>query len=478
MQEVARRLHADRNGQTLVFLVLAAVLLLAFVVMVVATGQRVLGRQELQDAADAGAFGAAVMHAKALNLLALTNLLMAALLAVVIALTLVADVLAIVAGVLSGICASSWLTGQVWACGLVPTAWELQRDFSSLRDRVRPQLLRAARALPPFQDAVRDLAPAWAAAEAVMVARANVGDAGAAVLPLPTTRLPIERGSFDDLCDHALGMVVEPIRRLPPGAIFSRVAGWVEEMLDGFRSHYCGNGAGRRRRIRYEKGIPSHPTDPPTPGAGCHDCRKHEDVKRYYLTRVDETWEVVHRPGAPTITTAPQRSAPQHVRATFLPCDPRCGQTPHCRQERVERVPRPGALVERHRVTEWMLDACVVTETRIVDGGEPPPRDLLPAALESGWTRRGLNQTRAFVREGRESASRRLSLDAWRAGAPGNARRALAIAQAEFWSPSGDGLWVMDWRARLRRFRLPRGTPLPPGVDLPARELLQEFLLH
>ena len=473
-----RRLHRDSSGQILVFLVFAAVLLVGFVVVMVAAGQRVLGRQELQDAADAGAFGAAVVRARAMNLLALTNLLQAAFLAVVVALTLVADVLAIVAGALSGICASSWLTGQVWACGLVPTAWNLQRDFSSLRDRLRPEMTRAARALMPFQDAVRDLAPAWAAAEAALAAGENDEDARLVVLPLPTEPLPIERRSFDELCDHALGMVVEPVRRLPPGMIFSRVAGMVEGMLGEFRGHYCGDrgGGGSARRVRYEKGIPEHPTDPPTPGAGCEECRRRDGVRRYYLTRVEETWEVVRRPGEPVRTTGPLRGPPGAVESKSLPCPPSCGERPHCAREQVTVSREDGAVVERHRRTEWTLDACVVEEVRTVDAGEPLPSDVRPVGLEAGWARRGKAQTRAFVLEGEQPSRRILRLDAWRAGGARAPRRAMAVAQAEFLSPSGDALWSMDWRARLRRFRPPRA--LPPGVALPGRELLDRVLVH
>jgi hypothetical protein len=472
-----RRLHADSSGQILVFLVFAAVLMLGFVVVMIAAGQRVLGRQQVQDAADAGAFGAAVVRARALNLLALTNLLQAAFLAVVVALTLVADVLAIVAGALSAICASSWITGQVWACGLVPTAWNLQQEFSNLRDRLRPEMTRAARALMPFQDAVRELAPAWASAEAVLAARENAGDARVLVLPLPTEPLPVERRPFHELCDRAMGMVVEPIRRIPPRPIFSRVAGWVEDLLGDFRGHYCGEGGGgpSSRVVRFEMGIPERPTDPPTPGAGCEACRGHDRVKRYFVTRAVETWEVVRRPGQAVQTTARRRGSPEGVEADVLPCAPACGSRPHCAREDVSISREDGAVVERHRRAEWVLDACVVEAVRTVGAGEPLASDVRPMGLQADWARSGRLQARAFVREGEVAAGRILRLDAWRTGPAAGPSRATAVAQAEVVSVSGD-LWSMEWRARLRRFRLPRD--LPPGVDLGGRQILERLLVH
>ena len=473
-----RRLHADSSGQILVFLVFAAVLLLGFVVVMIAAGQRVLARQQLQDAADAGAFGAAVVRARALNLIALTNLLQAAFLAVVVALTLVADVLAIVAGALSGLCASSWLTGQVWACGLVATAWNLQQDFSNLRDRLRPEMTRAARALMPFQEAVRDLAPTWAAAEAMLAARQNAGGATVVVLPLPTEVLQVERRPFDEMCDHALGMVVEPIRQLPPSLIFSRVAGWVEDMLGDFRGHYCGKdagGGGGARIVRFEQGIPEHPTDPQTPGAGCEECRSHDHVKRHFLTRIDETWQVVRAPGQPVRTTERVRGSPDAVESGDLPCAPACHERPHCAREEVAVTREDGVVIERHRRTEWILDACVVEAVRTVSAGEPLPSDVRPMGLRTDWARAGKAQARAFVLEGDAAASRILRLDAWRRGEARAPTRALAVAQAEFLSSSGD-LWSMDWRARLRRFRPP--PVLPGGLDVGNRELVDRLLVH
>jgi len=133
-------------------------------------------------------------------------------------------------------------------------------------------------------------------------------------------------------------------------------------------------------------------------------------------------------------------------------------------------------VIERHQRTEWVLDACVVEEVRTVNAGEPLPSDVRPMGLEEGWARRGEAQARAFVLEGERSAGRTLRLDAWRMGGARASQRAMAVAQAEFYSPSEDPLWSMDWKARLRRFRLPR--VLPPGVALPGRELIDRVLVH
>ena len=123
-------------------------------------------------------------------------------------------------------------------------------------------------------------------------------------------------------------------------------------MLGQFRSHYCGeggDGGGGVQHVRYEQGIPAQPTDPPTPGAGCDECLRHDGVKRYYLTREDETWETVQRPGRPAETTAPVRAPPRHVESPRLPCLPSCGERPHCEQQRVAKTSAGGATVEQDR---------------------------------------------------------------------------------------------------------------------------------
>jgi len=74
--------------------VLMAVFLVAALYHAIGLGEAILQRQRMQDAADAAAFSAAVVHARGMNTIVLINLVMAALLAVVVALKLVETVCA------------------------------------------------------------------------------------------------------------------------------------------------------------------------------------------------------------------------------------------------------------------------------------------------------------------------------------------------------------------------------------------------
>src|SRR5207244_1431493 len=73
-----------------------AVFLTAALYYIVGIGDAIWQRERMQDAADAAAFSAAVLHARGMNLLVLINMVMAALLAVLVTLKLV-ETLVIVA---------------------------------------------------------------------------------------------------------------------------------------------------------------------------------------------------------------------------------------------------------------------------------------------------------------------------------------------------------------------------------------------
>lgn len=79
-------LRTDRSGAIMVAGVFMAALLSAALFMIIGTGNAIIYRERLQDAADAAAYTSAGVHARGMNLIVMINLIMAALLAVLIAL--------------------------------------------------------------------------------------------------------------------------------------------------------------------------------------------------------------------------------------------------------------------------------------------------------------------------------------------------------------------------------------------------------
>src|SRR5690606_7346893 len=69
----------DQRGATMVMGVFIAVLLVGMIYYVWGIGDAIMHRERMQDASDTAAFSAAVIHARGMNMLALINVVMAAL---------------------------------------------------------------------------------------------------------------------------------------------------------------------------------------------------------------------------------------------------------------------------------------------------------------------------------------------------------------------------------------------------------------
>jgi hypothetical protein len=89
MMSSARTLKNDASGAVMVFGVFGAVLLVGVLYYLIGVGDAIVHRESLQDAADATAYTGAVYHARGMNLIAMINLTMAAVLSVLVALKLV-----------------------------------------------------------------------------------------------------------------------------------------------------------------------------------------------------------------------------------------------------------------------------------------------------------------------------------------------------------------------------------------------------
>ena len=75
-----RSITGDQHGAAMVFGLFFALFLIAAVWSVLGITQAMLYRDKMQDAADAAAFASAVVNARGMNLIALINMIMAAIL--------------------------------------------------------------------------------------------------------------------------------------------------------------------------------------------------------------------------------------------------------------------------------------------------------------------------------------------------------------------------------------------------------------
>src|SRR5262245_60734 len=82
-------LRGDRRGAIALMGVVMATFLVGCLWYVIGVGEAAVYREKVQAAADAAAYVSAVYHARGMNLIALLNLVMVAILAVLIALNIV-----------------------------------------------------------------------------------------------------------------------------------------------------------------------------------------------------------------------------------------------------------------------------------------------------------------------------------------------------------------------------------------------------
>jgi hypothetical protein len=251
---------ADDGGAILVIGLFMSVLLVAFLYYLVGAGDSLLLRERMQDAADASAYSAAIVHARGMNVLAMLNILMAAVLAVLVVLKLISTICIAAIAICIGL--AFWTAGASMAP--VP-ALEAGREvadeaYSSLKEPVFT-LLRGGNKLAHV---VRDITPIVAFVEVEHMASgvysppAQLG----VVFPLFTS-LPTEDDDFSRLCKKA-GEFAGHLAALPLSVILrwdwlaNAFGSAIGGLAGAFSSYFCGDGGSSPPELSYEE-----PTDLP-----------------------------------------------------------------------------------------------------------------------------------------------------------------------------------------------------------------------
>jgi hypothetical protein len=113
----APTLKNDTRGAVMVFGIFAAVFLVGILYYVVGVGDAIVHHEAMQDAADATAYTSAVYHARGMNILAMINLIMAAVLAVLVIMKIL-QVFVTGVAIIACICAATSL-GTALPCDAV-----------------------------------------------------------------------------------------------------------------------------------------------------------------------------------------------------------------------------------------------------------------------------------------------------------------------------------------------------------------------
>jgi len=203
MDDRTRALLRDERGAIAIVVLFMAVFLVAALFYLIDIGSSLLYRERMQEAADAAAFSSAVIHARGMNILALINMIMAALLAVLVALNLIEMVIVVGMAAVAACIAISLGTCTAAASALPPLE-EARNTVSSIRDNVRSSVLSGLSMLHTAERGVRLFIPyaselaVWQTVEGHYSPPVKLGFA----VP-PRAVLPTVDDSYTELCGRA-----------------------------------------------------------------------------------------------------------------------------------------------------------------------------------------------------------------------------------------------------------------------------------
>jgi hypothetical protein len=246
-----RDLRADNRGAVMVIGVFMAAFLVGSLWYIIGFGDALLYRERMQDGADAVAFAAAVYHARGMNIIAMLNLIMAAILAVLVALK-IAHLLLMITKIIS--CAiAACLPWGAWAipiCTASTTADSYVQTAINFMEKFCDTVLPA---LSKTQKVVAITMPWIAEARAVMVSQnykkpveGGVILSSSLVPSGDRLGLPVQEDTFKELCRRA-GMIVGEVVMAPFSA-FGVSTQWASGLLGGlvssFPGYFCGDSGG------------------------------------------------------------------------------------------------------------------------------------------------------------------------------------------------------------------------------------------
>jgi hypothetical protein len=215
-QTERRGLFRDRAGATMVMGVFIAALLVGMIYYVWGIGDVIMHRERMQDASDTAAFSAAVMHARGMNMLALINMVMAALAMVSATLAVIANMIKYAAMAASLVCSfcGPWCGSCCSACPYAARHWVEYSRANRISNRVRRFVDGAIRGLNGYARGIRVGVPLAAQAKVVSYGTDvydPVTDVGA-MAPL-RAELPAQDDETNWPCDE---IVLPPVRIASP----------------------------------------------------------------------------------------------------------------------------------------------------------------------------------------------------------------------------------------------------------------------
>lgn len=243
----SRNLARDDSGAILAMCVFMAAFLVGCLWYVMGIGDAAVHRERLQDGSDAAVYAAAVYHARGMNLIAITNLCMAANLAVLAALKTSQILNLIHLGIVIANCLCSPF-GCPFDCPYIQPSEDLAQDLDSRISQMEPELDALLRRLSTAQDNIARVVPHQAAARAARVAQdysSHVDQTVAASISMfPEGKrlgLPVQQDKYSKLCEKAQEVIWEVALNplIAYGLKWQYVAGMVPAVSAEVTSSMC-----------------------------------------------------------------------------------------------------------------------------------------------------------------------------------------------------------------------------------------------
>lgn len=249
-QRTANSIVHDQRGAVLLMGVFFVVFLVGAAYYVIGIAEAVVHKQRMQDAADAGAFAAAVMHARGMNMICLINITMSALLSVLVLLRMMEGLLTIAIAALA--VAAFFSAGST--SSLIPPLTRARSMVQQVQGRAKPVIHNALAALHAAGKGVRVLMPWAAQARVVDTVRAEYGDVASLGFALPMSlTLPVTPDDWDVLCgkagEVAADLALLPVQGIVPSMVEERVGDAARSLTESLSAYFCG---GTNQPPRYE----------------------------------------------------------------------------------------------------------------------------------------------------------------------------------------------------------------------------------
>lgn len=251
MLERLKNLRDDNRGAILMIGCFFAAFLVGALWYVAGVGNAALFRERMQDGADAAAFAAAVVHARGMNIIAMLNLIMAAILGVLVALKIAKLLLTITQIITSIICALPYGVG-VWACPIEVAAGVGKEAVEAAIEVVEPVVNNLLKVFSGLETVVAKVMPVVALAKTNSVAKKYSKPVDGALmisdslLASGKLGLPVEEDTYKELCKRA-GEFVGEFAMLP-FSVFGVSGKWAKGLVGGLvsmaPSYFCGDDGG------------------------------------------------------------------------------------------------------------------------------------------------------------------------------------------------------------------------------------------